>query len=387
MLVWEAPGWLCPGGATENQTRAREAAQEPPNIGETFLGHWNREWWHSQSWQSSRSVWVGLLGWTCGTRSWIFVSPPTRGFLWFYEDNTSTWQLLVSFHGAQESLWVTSSSEHSMILWWRRLENSQSTSGKASVVWLPPVLEIPFLAEVLQVFWSILWDFLGLPSSKDCPVPAHSSLVSEVIREIHYLSKFLFLLPCPWKWEQIKPRRGDAWTSLVHLAGHKRCQTVTPKSPETAVQSWSAPDVCKHLELLYLAGDVALDGKYSKQGGLIQVSSTEFEGFAFLWVQFGAGMEQELFPQHCFYWRFLLAKFDFKIVFLAVVDVFCSGSGFLGCWILLPFLCPSESPVPRGHITKLAQVVSNIVLKWCWYLIGILSPGAFQCPSALLLSH
>lgn len=45
------------------------------DIGKTLVGHWNREWRHSQGWQSSRSAWtmlrhrVGLLGWACGAGS------------------------------------------------------------------------------------------------------------------------------------------------------------------------------------------------------------------------------------------------------------------------------------------------------------------------------
>lgn len=93
---------------------------------------------------------------------------------------------------------------------------------------------------------------------------------------------------------------------------------------------------------------------------------------------------------------FLSKLVDFKTYFLAVVEVlivavyfweWCLPSGAarssLRCWILLPLLCPSESPVPRGHNAKSTQVVPNIVLKCFRYLIGISSPGAFHCPSGL----
>lgn len=133
-----------------------------------------------------------------------------------------------------------------------------------------------------------------------------------------------------------------------------------------------------HLELLHPGGEVVLDGKYSKQEGPAQVSQE-------LWricFSLCPVWSRSSFHSSFFTAGFVLAKLAWVWnSFLICCWGFHGGSVFLGmgpslrsCTLLSEMLNSSlalSSRVPnskRSLYAKLAQVVSNTVLQWRWYL-------------------
>lgn len=157
--------------------------------------------------------------------------------------------------------------------------------------------------------------------------------------------------------EWMNPSGSPGWT-----------QDISVVKPVAPVQSWSAPDVWQPPRTsgwasgfrwkIFQAGRSHSGSQgqhralknllFSVSGLELGWSRSSFHNTAFTAGFVLAKLTRFLNLFFSCYWGFFVVPVYFWERFLP------SGASHSGlrCWILLPLLCPSESPIPRGHVMQ-----------------------------------